>query len=54
VKKLRKTKNGQQVYETLHTLLLGGQCVVSIRNAIVTKLQSFKYKEDHKNFNFDK
>jgi hypothetical protein len=40
VKKFSKTKNGQQVYRTLHTLLLGGQCVVSTRIAIVTKLQS--------------
>jgi hypothetical protein len=54
VKKFSKTKNGQQVYRTLHTLLLGGQRVVSTRSAIVIKLQSFKYKGDHKNFNFDK
>jgi hypothetical protein len=27
---------------------------VSIRSIIVTKLQSFKYKGYHKNFNFDK
>ncbi len=53
-KKFSKTKNGQQVYWALHTLLLGGQCVVSAGSAIVTKLQSFKYKGDHKNFNFDK
>ncbi len=54
VKIFSKTKNGQQVYKTLHTLLLVGQCVVSTGSAIVTKLQSFKYKGDHKNFNFDK
>jgi hypothetical protein len=54
LKKFSKTKNGQQVYRTLHTLLLGGQCVVSTGSTIVTKLQSFKYKGDHKNFNFDK
>jgi hypothetical protein len=42
VKKFSKTKNGQQVYQTLHTLLLGGQRVVSTGSAIVTKLQSFK------------
>jgi hypothetical protein len=53
-KKFSKTKNGQQVYQTLHTLLLGGQCVVSTRSAIVTKLQSFRYEGDRKNFNFDK
>jgi hypothetical protein len=54
VKKFSKTKNGRQVYRTLHTLLLGGQRVVSIGSAIVTKLQSFRYEGDHKNFNFDK
>jgi hypothetical protein len=54
VKKFSKTKNEQQVYRTLHTLLLGGQRVVSTGNAIVTKLQSFRYAGDHKNFNFDK
>jgi hypothetical protein len=54
VKKFSKTKNGRQVYWTLHTLLLGGQQVVSTRNTIVTKLQSFRYEGDHKNFNFDK
>jgi hypothetical protein len=54
VKKFSKAKNGRQVYRTLYTLLLGGQCVVSTRSAIVTKLQSFKYKGDRKNFNFDK
>jgi hypothetical protein len=54
VKKFSKTKNGRQVYRTLHTLLLGGQQVVSTGNTIVTKLQSFRYEGDCKNFNFDK
>jgi hypothetical protein len=36
VKKFSKTKNGQQVYRTLHTLLLGGHCVVSTGSTIVT------------------
>jgi hypothetical protein len=54
VKKFSKTKNGQQVYRTLHTLFLGGQRVVSTRSTIVTKLQSFRYKGDCKNLNFDK
>jgi len=54
VKKFSKTKNGRQVYRTLHTLLLGGQQVVSTGNAIVTRLQSFRYEGDRKNFNFDK
>ncbi len=54
MKKLSKTKNGQQVYRTPYTLLLGGQQVVSTGNTICTKLQSFKYEGDHKNFNFDK
>jgi hypothetical protein len=38
VKKFSKTKNGRQVYRTLHTFLLGGQRVVSTGSAIVTKL----------------
>ncbi len=54
MKKFSKTKNGQQVYQTLHTLLLGGQRVVSTGSAIVTKLQSFRYEGDRKSFNFDK
>jgi hypothetical protein len=55
VKKFSKTKNRQQqAYWTLHTLLLGGQCVVSTRSTIVTKLQSFRYEGDRNNFNFDK
>ncbi len=54
VKKISKTKNGGHVYRTLHTILLGGQRVVSTGSAIVSKLQSFRYEEDRKNFNFDK
>jgi hypothetical protein len=54
VKKFSKTKNGQRVYWTIPTLLLGGQHIVSTGSAIVTKLQSFRYEGDHKNFNFDK
>jgi hypothetical protein len=54
VKKFSKTKNGRQVYRTLHTLLLGGQQVLLTGNAICTKLQSFRYEGDCKNFNFDK
>jgi hypothetical protein len=54
VKKFSKTKNGRQVYWTLHALLVSGQCVVSTGSAIVTKLQSFRFEGDHKNFNFDK
>jgi hypothetical protein len=42
------------VYRTLHTLLFGGQQVVLTKNAIVTRLQSFRYEGDRKNFNFDK
>jgi hypothetical protein len=53
-KKFSKTKYGRQVYRTLHTLLLSGQHVVSTGSTIVTKLQSFKYEGDCKNFNFDK
>jgi hypothetical protein len=54
VKKFSKTKNGRQVYQTLHTLLLGGQQVALTENAICTKLQSFRYEGDHKSFNFNK
>ncbi len=54
VKNFPMTKNGQQVYRTLHTLLLGGARVVSAKNAIVSKLQSFRYEGDRKNFIFDK
>jgi hypothetical protein len=54
VKKFSKSKNGRQVYRTLHTLLLGRQQVVLTGNAICTKLQSFRYEGDCKNFNFDK
>jgi hypothetical protein len=54
VKKFSKTKNRRQVYRTLHTLLLSGQHVMSTRSAIVTKLHTFKYEGDCKNFNFDK
>ncbi len=54
MKKFSKTKNRQQVYRTFCTLLLGEQRVVSTGRAIVTKLQSFRYEGDCKNFNFDK
>jgi hypothetical protein len=54
VKKFSKTKKGSQVYQTLHTLLLGKQQVVLTGNAIATRLQSFRYEGDRKNFNFDK
>jgi hypothetical protein len=54
MKKFSKTKNGRHVYQTLHTILLGGQRVVSTGSAIVSKLQSFRYEGDRKNFNFDK
>jgi hypothetical protein len=54
VKKFSETKNGRHVYRTLHTILLGGQRVVSTGSAIVTKLQSFRYEGDRKNFNFNK
>ncbi len=54
MKKFSKTKNGLHVYWTLHTILLGGQQVMLTGSAIVTKLQSFRYEGDRKNFNFDK
>ncbi len=54
VKKFSKTKTGRHVYRTLHTILLGGQHLVSTRSAIVIKLQSFRYERACKNFNVDK
>jgi hypothetical protein len=39
---------------TLHTVLLGGQQVVSTGSAIIAKLQSFRYESKRNNFNFDK
>jgi hypothetical protein len=54
VKKFSRTKDGRHVYWTLHTILLGGQQVVSTSKDIVTKLQSFRHEGDCKNFNFDK
>jgi hypothetical protein len=54
VKKFSKSKNGCQVYQTLHALLLGGQQVASTGSAIIPKLQSFRYEGNHKSFNFDK
>jgi hypothetical protein len=54
MKKLSKSKNGQQVYRTLHSVLLGGQQVMSTGSVIITKLHSFRYEGDPKNFNFDK
>ncbi len=53
VKKV-KSKNGRQVWRILHAALLGGDRITATSRAIVTKLQSFKYEGDRKNFNFDK
>jgi hypothetical protein len=47
-------KNGRQVWRILHATLLGKDRITSSGNAIVTKLQSFRYEGDRKNFNFDK
>ncbi len=54
MKKFSKTKNRYQVFQTLHSMLLGGPRVVSMGSAIITKLQSFRDEGDQKNFNFDK
>ncbi len=54
VKKFSKSKNGRQVYRTMHSVLLGGQQVVSTGSAIIAKFQSFRYKGERQNFNFDK
>ena len=51
VKKI-KGKNGRQVWRIL--LLLGGDRITTTGSAIVTKLQTFTYDDDKKNFNFDK
>ena len=53
VKKV-KGKNGRQVWRILHATLLGGDRITATSSAIVTKLQSFRYEGDQKNFNFDK
>ncbi len=53
VKKV-KGKNGRQVGQILHATLLGGDRITATSSAIVTKLQSFKYEGDQKNFNYDK
>jgi hypothetical protein len=53
VKKV-KGKNGRQVWRILHATLLGGDRITATGSAIVTKLQSFRYEGDRKNFNFDK
>ncbi len=51
---IQQDQDKRQVYRTLHTVLLGGQSIVSTGSTIVTKLQSFRYEGDRKNFNFDK
>ena len=53
VKKI-KGKNGRQVWRILHNHLLGGDRITTTGSAIVTKLQTFTYDGDRKNFNFDK
>ena len=53
VKKV-KGKNGRQVWRILHATLLGSDRITATGNAIVTKLQTFKYEGDQKNFNLDK
>jgi hypothetical protein len=54
MKKFSKSNNGHQVYRTLHTVLLGGQLVVSTGSTIIAKLQSSRYEGKHKKFNFNK
>ena len=49
-----KGKNGRQVWQILHTALLGGDQITATSSAIVPKLQSFRYEGDRMNFNFDK
>ncbi len=49
-----KGKNGRQVWRILHAALLEGDWITATSSAIVTKLQSFKYEGDQKNFDFYK
>jgi hypothetical protein len=49
-----KGKNSRQVWRIMHATLLGGDRITATGSAIVTKLQSFRYEGDRKNFNFDK
>jgi len=53
VKKI-KGKNGRQVWRILHTVLLGGDRIMTTGSAIVAKLETFTYDGDKKNFNFNK
>ena len=53
VKKV-KGKNGRHVWRILHAALLGGDRITATSSAIVTKLQSFRYEGDRKNFDFYK
>jgi len=53
VKKI-KGKNGRQVWQILHTALLGDDRNTTTGSTIVAKLQTFTYDGDQKNFNFDK
>jgi hypothetical protein len=51
---LSKVKNGRKAYRLLHSLLLGGQQLVTSGSVIMTKLQSFRYDGDRRGFSFDK
>ena len=51
---LAKVKNGRKAFRLLHSLLLGGQQLVTSGSAIMTKLQSFRYDGDRRGFGFDK
>jgi hypothetical protein len=49
-----KTKNGRTAFRVLHTHLLGGQQLVTSGSAIMTRLQSFQYDGNRRNFGFNK
>lgn len=51
---LAKVKNGRKAFRLLHSLLLGGQQLVTSGSAIMTKLQSYRYDGDRRGFGFDK
>ena len=52
-KAYEKTKNGRQVFRTLHSQLLSGKRVSISGDAIMTKIQTITYDGDRPRFNFD-
>ena len=52
-KTYEKTKNGRQVFRTLHAQLLSGKRASTSGSAIITKIQTITYDRDRPRFNFD-